>query len=142
MFWEDFLEEFFWRIFHRMMRWFYEGCSRLNSTYFCGPQYNTLPSTNLYAKKDWGVLEFQIKNRLVFFKNCSSQFLSDWELDNPVFCTEELSCLYASVMSDALTPSNGGKWEIMHYVHLVSSHLQPLGGVGVYDIELSSLQKT
>ena len=37
-------------------------------------------------------------------------------------------------MSDGPTPSNGGKWELMHYVHKVSSHLPPLGGVGASDM--------
>ena len=32
------------------------------------------------------------------------------------------------------TPSNGGKWELMHYIHLVTSYLPPLGGVGLSDI--------
>ena len=31
-----------------------------------------------------------------------------------------------SIVSDASTPSNGGKQELMHYVHWVSSHLPPL----------------
>ena len=33
-----------------------------------------------------------------------------------------------SIMSDGSTPSNGGKWELMHYVHKVSSYLPPLDG--------------
>ena len=32
------------------------------------------------------------------------------------------------IMSDAPTPPNGGKWELMSYVQKVSSHLPPLGG--------------
>ena len=39
-----------------------------------------------------------------------------------------------SIMSDGPTPSNGGKWELMHYVHWVSSHLPPLAGVGASDM--------
>ena len=39
-----------------------------------------------------------------------------------------------SIMSDGLTPSKGGKWELMHYVHWVSSYLLPLGGVGASDM--------
>ena len=38
------------------------------------------------------------------------------------------------MMSNGPTTSNGGKWELMHYVFLVSSHLPPLGGVGASDM--------
>ena len=38
------------------------------------------------------------------------------------------------IMSDAPTPPNGGKWELMSYVQQVSSHLPPLGGVGASDM--------
>ena len=34
-----------------------------------------------------------------------------------------------SIMSDARTPPNGGKWELMLDANYVSSHLPPLGGV-------------
>ena len=37
-------------------------------------------------------------------------------------------------MSDAPTPTNGGKWELMSYVQQVSSHLPPLGGVSASDM--------
>ena len=37
-------------------------------------------------------------------------------------------------MSDAPTPPNGGKWELMSYVQKVSSHLPQLGGVGASDM--------
>ena len=37
-------------------------------------------------------------------------------------------------MSDAPTPPNGGKWELMSYVQYVSSHLLLLGGVGAFDM--------
>ena len=39
-----------------------------------------------------------------------------------------------SVMSDASTPSNGGKQELMDYANQVSSHLPPLDGVGLSDM--------
>ena len=39
-----------------------------------------------------------------------------------------------SIMSDAPTSPNGGKWELMPYVQLVNSHLPPLGGVGASDM--------
>ena len=39
-----------------------------------------------------------------------------------------------SIMSDGPTPSNGGKWELMHYIHYVSSHLPPLVSVGGSDM--------
>ena len=39
-----------------------------------------------------------------------------------------------SIMSDAPTPPNGGKWELMSYVQKVSSHLPQIGGVGASDM--------
>ena len=39
-----------------------------------------------------------------------------------------------SIVSDASTPSNGGKWELMHYFHKVSSYLPPLDGGGASDM--------
>ena len=39
-----------------------------------------------------------------------------------------------SIMSDGLSPSNGGKWELMHYVDKFSSYLQPLDGVDPSDM--------
>ena len=38
------------------------------------------------------------------------------------------------MMSDTPTPPNGDIWELMHYVHLDSSHLPLLGGVDASDI--------
>ena len=39
-----------------------------------------------------------------------------------------------SIMADAPKPPIGGKWELMPYIHLVSSHLPPLGGVDGSDM--------
>ena len=39
-----------------------------------------------------------------------------------------------SIISDAPTPPNGGKWKLMSYVQYVSFHLPPLGGVGPSDM--------
>ena len=39
-----------------------------------------------------------------------------------------------SIMSDAPTPPNGGKWELMSYFQQVSTHLPPLGGVCASDM--------
>ena len=39
-----------------------------------------------------------------------------------------------SIMSDAPTLPNGGKWELTSYVHYVGSHLPLLGGVGASDM--------
>ena len=39
-----------------------------------------------------------------------------------------------SIISDAPTPPNRGKWELMSYVQYISSHLPPLGGVGASDM--------
>ena len=39
-----------------------------------------------------------------------------------------------SIMSDAPTPPNGGKWELTYWTQNISSHLPPLGGVGAFDM--------
>ena len=39
-----------------------------------------------------------------------------------------------SIMSDALTPPNGGKWELTYWTQDISSHLPRLGGVGASDM--------
>ena len=39
------------------------------------------------------------------FKNCPFQFLSHWELDEPVFCSEELSCLHYKTQTKSVTLS-------------------------------------
>ena len=38
-----------------------------------------------------------------------------------------------SIVSDASAASNGGKWELMHNVHYVSSHLPPLDAADASD---------
>ena len=42
-----------------------------------------------YSKFDFFFLSLCV----YLFKKCPSQFLSHWELAEPVFCSEELSCL-------------------------------------------------
>jgi len=45
-------------------------------------------------------------------KNCSSQFFSNWESAEPVFCSEELSCLPYKNQNKSLTLSFGeGKFK-------------------------------
>jgi hypothetical protein len=39
-----------------------------------------------------------------------------------------------SIMSDESTPSNSGKWELMHHVQKVNSQLPPLDGVDPSDM--------
>ena len=39
-----------------------------------------------------------------------------------------------SIMSDAPTPRNGGKWELTYWMQCISSHLPPLGGVDAFDM--------
>ena len=46
------------------------------------------------------------------FKTCPSQFLSHWELAEPVFCSEELSCLPYKNQNQSLTFSSlAGKFK-------------------------------
>jgi hypothetical protein len=39
-----------------------------------------------------------------------------------------------SMMSDAPTPPNGGKWELTYWRYDISFYLPPLGGVGASDM--------
>ena len=55
----------------------------------------------------------------------------------------ELICaliVAVSIMSEASTTSNCDEWELMHYIHKVSSHLPPLEGVEVSDTIDTGLQ--
>ena len=68
---------------------------------------------------------------------CNPFFESDYINDFKFhFCFNQSDPIFSpmSIMSDKLTPSNGDKWELMHYVLWVSSYLPPLGGVGASDM--------
>ena len=39
-----------------------------------------------------------------------------------------------SIMSDAPTPPNSGKWELTYWTYDISFHLPPLGSVGASDM--------
>ena len=74
-----------------------------------------------------GLVEFYL---IKWFQNLSSTC----QVCLNILCHTVPSLEAMSIMSDRLTPSNGGKWELMHYVQWVSSHLPPLDGVDPSDM--------
>ena len=52
------------------------------------------------------------------FKKCPSQFLSNWELADPVFCSEQLRCLPYKNQNKSQTLSPDGKVQICCIVRI------------------------
>ena len=74
------------------------------------PQLKKLLRTNSYHKAN---LNFLFLSFCVYlFKKCPSQFLSIWELADPVFCSEQLRCLPYKNQNKCLTLSSDRKVQI------------------------------
>ena len=66
-------------------------------------------------------------------RNLDQKLLFDGVQENLLLIFTDLYLAPVSIVLDASTPSNGGKWELMYYVQYVSSNLPPLDGVDASD---------
>ena len=64
-----------------------------------------MEETLMYKFSPYNKFGFSFPVTLYLFKNCLSQFLSYWKLAEPVFCSEELSCLPYKNQNKSLTLS-------------------------------------
>ena len=79
---------------------------------------------NIHQKVMWKI-EFSFLLLSVYiFKNCSSQFLSHYELAEPVFCSEELSFLLYKNKNKSLVLSSvlGGKIQLFTILLYVENY--------------------
>jgi hypothetical protein len=74
-------------------------------------------------------LNFLVLSLFVYLlKNCSSQFFSNWESAEPVFCNEELSCLpYKKTKQKPNSQFWGRKIQICCFVRSFYKTVLPLG---------------